>query len=356
MQLRTRFTTPFGALDIGDGLPTHLIAEIGLNHNGSEELAHEMIRSAALSGATFVKLQKRFPASSATAKFLDAPFEKCPALGTTQREVRERLELVFDAYVRLKMYAEGLGMIFFASAFDIPSLEFLQRVGVSIIKVASHSITNRPLLKELGRLKIPVIASFGGTTDREQDTAYELLSGNPLVLLHCVSAYPTPDQAVALDTIGLLRERYRVPVGFSSHEVGIDISIAASLLGACLIERHFTLSRAMIGLDQAISLEPEEFADMASKMRRLRACRGQAPSLQEVEKQAKYAYHVAVCAKREISAGTTLSEEMLVCKQPLTDPERFFTGLEHDLVVGSVARTNLRSDEAIPRDAVAIRE
>jgi sialic acid synthase SpsE len=352
MKIRTLFPSGRGAIEIGDGLPTYLIAEIGLNHNGSEELAREMIYQASLNGASFVKFQKRAPEHLASAAFLDAPFEKCPALGRTQREVRQRLELSLEGYQRLLNYAENLGLIFFASAFDIPSLDFLLEAGVKIVKIASHSLTNGPLLARVAQLKMPVIASIGGTTEQEQETAINILRHNPLVLLHCVSAYPTPDSMANIDTIAALRERYHVPVGFSSHEVGIDISIAASVLGACMIERHFTLNRSMIGLDQPISLEPSEFAEMAVKIRRLRSVRGIAKGVQEAEKAAKYAYHVAVCANQPIAAGTVLSADMLVCKQPLIDPGLFFTGLELDAVIGLTAKTDLSVDTAIPRTAL----
>lgn len=352
MMIRSIFPTATGTVEIGDGLPTHLIAEIGLNHNGSEELARALIHQAALSGANFVKFQKRSPTDLATSEFLDAPFDKCPTLGHSQRQVRERLELSLDKYRRLRTYAESLGLIFFASAFDLPSLDFLIEAGIKIIKIASHSLTNGPLLKRVAELELPVIASLGGSIPEEREMALSILKNNPLVLLHCVSAYPTPDTMVTLDTISQLRERYRVPVGFSSHEIGVDISVAASVLGACMIERHFTLNRAMIGLDQSISLEPAEFADMALKIRRLKACRGVAQGLHEAEKTAKYAYHVAVCANRQIKAGSIISADMLVCKQPLIDPGLYFTGLEIDTMIGLTTKTDLHIDKAIPRSSI----
>jgi len=162
MSIRVKFPTSRGEIEIGEGLPTYLISEIGLNHNGSEDLAREMIYQSALSGATFVKFQKRSPSDLAISDFLDAPFEKCPSLGSTQREVREKLELSLEGYIRLKEYAESLGLVFFASAFDLPSLDFLFEAGVEIIKIASHSATNAPLLEELARRKTPVIISLGG--------------------------------------------------------------------------------------------------------------------------------------------------------------------------------------------------
>ena len=345
--------TAMGTVQIGKGYPTHLIAEIGLNHNGSVELAEEMIRSAALSGATFVKFQKRHPESLATATFLDAPFPKCPALGSTQREVRERLELTLDEYRHLRDLATSLGLIFFASAFDIPSLEFLMQVEVPVIKIASHSITNGPLLKAVAGLGIPVIASFGGTTEEDRDKAINILSGNPLVILHCVSSYPTPDHLALIDTIGYLRERYQLPVGFSSHENGIDISVAAALLGAVVIERHYTLDRSMIGLDQAISLEPNEFGEMAQKIRRLEKTRGISQGLQEGETAAKYSYHVGIYARKQIKEGTMISEDDIEFKQPLVSSDIYFTGLEMEDVVGKRTSRTVEAQTLIPREVVS---
>lgn len=352
MTFRTAFPTKHGTIQVGDGLPTYLIAEIGLNHNGSEELARAMIHAAALAGASFVKFQKRSPADLATASFLDAPFEKCPAFGSTQREVRNRLELSSDTYKRLKSYAEDLGLIFFASAFDIPSLDFLCDLGTEIIKVPGHAITNETFLLHLASLKVPVIASLGGASPSERDRAVEILRPNPLVLLHCVSSYPTPDTAIKLDTITHYRNRYKLPIGFSSHEVGFDISIAASVLGACMIERHFTLDRAMVGLDHTISLEPAEFARMATAIKRLRTARGISDGIEASEQVARNAYHVAVCAAEPLAAGTKLTRAMLIGKQPLTDPTRFFTGMEFDAVVGKILKHAVARDTAIPRDAI----
>ncbi len=352
MSIRVKFPTPKGTIEIGEGLPTYLISEIGLNHNGSEQLARDMIYQSALSGATFVKFQKRSPSDLATSAFLDAPFEKCPVLGGTQREVRERLELPLDMYIRLREYAESLGLIFFASAFDLPSLSFLFEAGVEIIKIASHSITNGPLLEELAARKTPIIVSLGGTTSQERNLAVDILKDNPMVLMHCVSSYPTADSLVKIDTIEHLKQQYKIPVGFSSHEVGIDVSVAASLLGACMIERHFTLKTSMVGLDHSISLEPEEFSKMANKINRMRIIRGKVENIQEAEGAVKNAYHVAICASENITKGSIITKELLTFKQPLTDSSIFFTGMEISNILGAKTLVDLNMDEAIPRDSV----
>jgi sialic acid synthase SpsE len=341
--------TPKGNIQIGEGLPTHLIAEIGLNHNGSFQLAKEMIYQAALSGASFVKLQKRDPVSLASSEFLDAPFMKCPTLGKSQREVRKRLELSFAEYQQLIKYSTELGLIFFASAFDLISLDFLMKLNVPVMKIASHSITNGPLLRKVAEYKIPVICSFGGTTEQDRDKAVEILSGNPLVILHCVSSYPTPDHLAMLDTISYLKEKYDHPVGFSSHERGIDISIAAAVLGACMIERHFTIDPAMIGLDQGISITPNEFSELAMRVKRLSGCRGVTKGLMEEEKGAKYNYHVGVHTTRNIKKGEVICDSDIICKQPLISPKKFFTGLDIEKVIGKTVLDDISKDNLIPR-------
>jgi len=323
-----------GHLDIGDGLPAVLIAEIGLNHNGSATLAHEHIDAAAKAGANMVKFQKRTPEALATAGFLDAPFHKCPQFGRTQRQVRERLELPLETMMELKAHAEDLGLVFTTSVFDLPSVRFAMKLGVDVLKVASHSITNGPLLRQLAAQGLPLIVSVGGAAPEEIDGALEILSPVPVALMHCVSSYPTPENLVYLDTISDLFRRYGKHVGFSGHEDGIEACVAAVTLGAKLVERHFTLSRTMVGLDHRVSLEPAEFSEMSRMIRRIERMRGVKPGILPQEYAARLNYHVAVCAGVDLEADTVLSDEMLVTRQPLEDPRVFFTGLELDQLVG----------------------
>lgn len=336
-------------VEVGDGLPTHLISEIGLNHNGSVDLAKEMILQSALSGATMVKFQKRFPAKLAVREFLNQEFPKAPVFGSTQREVRENLELSFEEYRILKEYAESLGLIFFATAFDLDSLQFLIDLKVPLLKIASHSVTNGELLDAIAETGLPVIVSFGATTTQERDYAVKKLKNNPLIIMHCVSSYPTPDDIVNVDTIPYYKERFKVPIGFSSHETGIDISVAASLFGACIIERHFTLNRAMIGLDHGISLEPKEFAEMALKIARLSKIRGVSKDLNSNELPTKNKYHVAICSTRELLPGHKIIRKDLVCKQPLLSSEKYFTGTQMDDVIGKTVIKKIANDVQIPK-------
>ena len=346
------FKTSNGSIAIGDNLQSHFIAEIGLNHNGSLELARGLVLEAAKSGATVVKFQKRFPERLAIGEFLDAPFLKCPLFGSTQREVRERLELNLEEYKDLETYTNNLGLVFCASVFDVEALRFLQNLSNPIVKVASHSITNGPLLRAIADTGLPVVCSVGGAEESEIDIAYGILKSNPLVLLHCVSSYPTPDDLVKLDTINYLKEKYRVPVGFSSHEQGIDVSIAAAVLGACMVERHFTYDRAMVGLDHGISLTPSEFADMVIRTRRLEKVRGTKKELFPAELAARNNYHVGLYSTRSIKKGDRFRRDDIECFQPLNSSTEFFTGLEIDTIVGMTASEDISAGHQIARSSV----
>lgn len=334
---------------VGDGFPVHFIAEIGLNHNGSVDLAKELILECVKSGATFVKFQKRSPKDLATAGFLDSEFRKSPHLGTTQRQIRDMLEIDAHGYQELQGFAQSLGAVFFASPFDIASLEFLLEVGVGLIKVASHSATNEPLLREINRQGLPTILSLGGTTLEEKDAAVTALGDVPLILMHCVSEYPTPDNRMHLDSIAFLRSRYGVPTGFSSHEAGVDFSAAAAVLGAALIERHVTLGKSMAGPDHAISLLPEELAGLVRGVRRIERGRGVGESISAEEWVARRSYHVSVCSARRIGEGEEIVASALVCKQPLGDEGEHFTGWELEDLVGKVALVEIEADIPIRR-------
>lgn len=336
-------------ITVGDGFPVHFIAEIGLNHNGSVDLAKDLILAAVKSGATFVKFQKRSPKDLATASFLDSEFRKSPHLGTTQRQIRDMLEIDADGYQELQRFAKSLGAVFFASPFDLASLEFLLGVGTGLIKIASHSATNGPLLREINRQGLPTILSLGGTTLEEKDAAVAALRDVPLILMHCVSEYPTPDNRMGLDSIDFLRSRYGVPTGFSSHEAGVDFSTAAAVLGAALIERHVTLGKSMAGPDHAISLLPEELAELVRGVRRIERGRGVANGISTDEWAARRAYHVSVCTTKRIGEGEEIAASALVCKQPLGDEGEYFTGWELEDLVGKVALAEIEADTPIRR-------
>ncbi len=248
-------TVKIGNRDVGDACPCFIIAEIGINHNGSLELVKELIKVAKAAGCDAVKFQKRTPELSTPPAQRDllrqTPWGIIPYL-----EYRKKIELSEDDYREIDRYCRALGMIWFASCWDLPSVEFIEQFQPACHKVASAMLTNRELLLALRDTGRPVILSTGMSTQQEIDSAVELLGKERLLLTHSTSSYPCPPAETNLKMIGTLRKRYGVPVGYSGHEVGLQISLAAVALGARLLERHITLDRAMWGSDQAASLEP----------------------------------------------------------------------------------------------------
>lgn len=232
-----------------------MIAEIGINHNGDLDIARQLIDVAASAGCDAVKFQKRTPQICVPLEQQqlrrDTPWGEMSYL-----EYKERIEFGDEEYRAISAHAAAAGLEWFASPWDVPSVEFLERLGVPAHKVASACLTDDELLAALAGTGKPVILSTGMSTLDEIDHAVELLGAEHLVLLHSTSTYPCPPEEANLRTIGTLRERYGVPVGYSGHERGLQISLAAVALGAVAVERHITLDRAMWGSDHSASLEP----------------------------------------------------------------------------------------------------
>ncbi|MDO8631201.1 MAG: N-acetylneuraminate synthase family protein, partial [Phycisphaerales bacterium] len=218
-----------GTRDVGNGQPCFVIAEAGLNHNGELPLALELIDKAIEGGADAVKFQKRTVDVLAVADVLDAEDARFPSFGRTYRQIREHLEFDLDEYRELVAHAAKRGIPFLCTPFDVPALEFLERLALPGYKIASHSVTNLPLLERVAEVGKPVIMSTGMCTFEEIDRAVDVFTrrGTPLALMHCVSAYPTPMNQCNLRMVDALRDRYHVPVGYSGHELGYVPTLAA---------------------------------------------------------------------------------------------------------------------------------
>lgn len=346
------FETAAGPIRIGKPGPAFLIAELGSNHNGSLSLAKDLVRAAALNGAHAVKIQKRDLETLASAQFLQSDPGKIGFLGKSQMVARTRLELSFEQVGELMSFSQDLGVTLFSSVFDPQSFYGLRDVGMKLFKVASHSMTNLPLLEALRESDVSVVASTGGCTREEIQNAHKILSARPLMLMHCVSAYPTPDQEINLDTIQELQKEFGVPIGFSSHEIGITASLAAIAKGAVAVERHFTLSKSMAGFDHALSLDPREFGELALHSNRIHAMAGRKVEVLDSEKSVRQ-FHVGLYASRNLSAGEVLQEQDLNWKFPLGDEEKYFRGLEIERLLGKRVRTEISQGTPIPRDAVS---
>lgn len=256
-----------GANAIGPGNPVYVIAEIGLNHNGDVEIAKRLIDVAAQSGAQAVKFQKRTPEISTPDHMKSVPRET-PWGTMTYLDYRYRVEFTRDQYVEIGDHATLLGLDWFASPWDEPSVVFLEDLNVVAHKVASASVTDVSMLRALSATGKPIILSTGMSTIEQIDAAVDAIGTENLVVLHATSTYPLPPEEANLRMITTLQERYPgVPIGYSGHERGLQLSIAAVALGACVVERHITLDRTMWGSDHAASLEPGGFEHLVRDIR-----------------------------------------------------------------------------------------
>ncbi|SEJ59317.1 N-acetylneuraminate synthase family protein [Demequina mangrovi] len=251
---------------VGDGHPVYVIAEIGLNHNGSVENAKKLIDVAVEAGAQAVKFQKRTP-DIATPEHMKATPRETPWGTMTYLEYRYKVEFEQAEYSEIDAYCKEKGVVWFASPWDEPSVDFLESMDAVAYKIASASVTDLGMLRKIKATGKPVILSTGMSTIEQIDTAVETLGKENLIILHATSTYPLPPEEANLNMITTLKERYGVPVGYSGHEPGLQISIAAVALGAVAVERHITLDRTMWGSDHAASLEPKGFISLCRDIR-----------------------------------------------------------------------------------------
>jgi N-acetylneuraminate synthase len=244
-----------GKQKIGDEQPCYLIAEIGINHNGDIEIAKKLIDLAADNGFQAVKFQKRTVDVVYTADELAKPRES--PFGSTNGDLKRGLELNEAQYREIDAHCKACGIDWFVSPWDEASVDFIEAFNPPCHKIASASLTDTGLLKHIRATGRPVILSTGMSSLEEIDAAVAALEGVPLALMHTTSTYPAKDEELNLGVIKTLKERYGLPVGYSGHEVGVMASVMAVVgYGACMVERHITLDRAMWGSDQAASLEP----------------------------------------------------------------------------------------------------
>ncbi|MGL5828241.1 MAG: N-acetylneuraminate synthase family protein, partial [Angustibacter sp.] len=244
---------------VGPNQPVYVIGEIGINHNGDVDIACQLVDVAADAGCQAVKFQKRTP-DICVPEQQKGQMRDTPWGSMTYLEYKHRVEFARADYQKIAAHCAERGLDWFASPWDVPSVTFLEELNVPCHKVASASITDFELLRALRSGGLPIILSTGMSTIEEIDAAVEILGTEKLVILHATSTYPLPPEEANLRTIGSLAARYGVPVGYSGHEKGLQISLAAVALGACVVERHITLDRTMWGSDHSASLEPSGLA------------------------------------------------------------------------------------------------
>jgi N-acetylneuraminate synthase len=270
-----------------------IVAEIGINHNGDVEIAKKLIEQAKAAGCDAVKFQKRTIDLVYTKEMLAQPRES--PWGMTQRAQKEGLEFGKKQYDAIDDHCRRLGIDWFASAWDIPSQQFLRQYECKYNKIASAMATNLPFLREVASERKLTFLSTGMCSYGDIDRAVDIFSKGhcPVVLMHTVSTYPAAEADLNLSVINALRERYRLPVGYSGHEASVSPSIMAAMMGAVAIERHITLDRAMYGSDQAASLELAGLITLVSSIRKIPLCLGDGmkrvlPAEEAVAKKLRY--------------------------------------------------------------------
>jgi N-acetylneuraminate synthase len=259
-------TVKIGERLVGDGQPVYIVAEIGINHNGDVDIAKRLIDAAKLAGCDAVKFQKRTPELCVPPEQRNIPRETPWGL-ITYMEYRYKVEFGYEQYAEIDRYCKQQGITWFASCWDVPSVDFIEQFDPPRYKVASASLTDDELLHRLNATGKPILLSTGMSTMDEIRHAVSMLDRDRLIIMHSTSTYPCPPQELNLRVIQTLKQEFGLPVGYSGHEVGLQTTYAAVVLGACVVERHITLDRAMWGSDQAASVEPGGFMRLVRDIR-----------------------------------------------------------------------------------------
>lgn len=255
-----------GKKAIGAGEPVYIIAEIGINHNGDIEIAKQLMDVAVETGCDAVKFQKRTPEICVPEEQKSIPRET-PWGSMTYFEYKKRIEFEQKEFEQIDAYAKKIGIDWFASPWDVPSVDFLEGFNVPCQKIASACLTDSELLTAINKTKTTTILSTGMSSMQEIDKAVSLLNDVPLAIAQATSTYPAEASELNLRAIQTFSEKYKVPVGYSGHERGLQVTIAAVALGATFIERHITLDRSMWGTDHSASLEPDGLKKLVRDIR-----------------------------------------------------------------------------------------
>ena len=334
-------------ISISDDSKCFVIAEIGHNHQGNVELCKQMIKAAFDAGATAVKLQKRSNKNLFTKQYFDRPYNSENSFGATYGEHRENLEFDRDQYLELQAFSAQLGVIFFATAFDFESADFLEDLNVPAYKVASGDLKNIPLITYLATFGKPLFLSTGGGTIEDVDRVVATLddTGVQYCIMQCTAGYPPAWDELNLGVISEFRDRYTSPViGFSSHDSGIAMATAAYALGARVVEKHFTLNRTLKGTDHAFSLEPQGLRKMIRDLDRLHLAMGDGQKRQFAsEKDPLQKMGKKMVFVRGMTSGAVLTLEDIAYKSPGDGLAPWMI----DQVVGKRLTRDVHADETL---------
>ncbi len=324
---------------IGNGRPAFIIAEAGVNHNGSLKLAKQLVAAAQAAGADAVKFQTFVADQVMVDSAPKAKYQlKLTNKGETQLEMAKGFELTFDDFVQLRDYAKEKGIMFISTPFDLPSARFLINLKLPAIKIASGEITNYPLLDLLASARRPLILSTGMSTMSEIKKALTHLKSCPVILLHCTSNYPTLYKNVNLKVIKSLAHSFDNMIGFSDHTPGIEAAIAAVAMGARVIEKHFTLDKNLPGPDHQASLDPAQLTAMVAAIKNIEAAMGsavKAPTKSELE--VKKIARKSLVAQLDIPKGAVFTTQMISIKRPGTGLGPAY----YEKFIGKIAAKNI---------------
>ena len=325
-----------------------IIAEAGVNHNGNLDLALKMVDEAKRAGADIVKFQTAIP-EKVISKYADKAEYQKKTTGNeeSQLEMCKRIHLKLSDYDIIKKYCEEVGIEFLSTPFDLESIDYLEKLGMRLWKIPSGEITNLPYLIKIAKTGRPVIMSTGMAELNEVEEAVNVLKENgagEITLLHCTTEYPAPFESVNLRAMNTLREKFGTEVGYSDHTVGFEAAVAAAVLGASVIEKHFTLNHNMEGPDHKASLEPEEFEVMVNNIRLIEKALGDGVKQPaEAEKKNIAIARKSIVAARDIKKGEVLTEDNITVKRPGSgiSPMKWFE------VLGTEAVRDFGEDELI---------
>ena len=325
-----------------------IIAEAGVNHNGSLERAKEMALAAKNAGADIVKYQTAVPEQVVSRFEEKAEYQKQQTGSEeSQLEMIKKIHFGFEEHRRLKAYCDEIGIRYLSTPFDLDSIDFLATLDMPVWKIPSGEITNLPYLEKVAALKKPLILSTGMSMLSEIEDALAVLEENgceDVTLLHCNTEYPTPMEDVNLLAMRDLEEQFALPVGFSDHTLGIEADIAAAALGACVIEKHFTLDKTLEGPDHKASLEPDELAAMVRAVRNIEKALGSGEKhVTPSEAKNRPVARKSIVAKRAIAKGETFTAENLTTKRP---GDGISPMLWYE-VLGQTAKRDFAEDEKI---------
>ena len=345
-------TLQLGNQQVGNGHPTFIIAEIGINHQGDVNIARELIQQAKECGASAVKLQKRNISRILTKEGLEMRYENQNSFGKTYGEHKKALELSNADYEELNIFCNDIDIIFCASGWDEESIDFLDILGVPFFKMTSADLTNLPLLIHTAKKGKPMIMSTGMANLEMVKSSYSLVQAinNQIAILQCTSTYPSAFSELNLNVLQTYMKEFPYAViGYSGHEQGIAIPPAAVALGAKIIERHFTLDRTMKGGDHAASLEPQGFIKMVRDIHAIEDAMGIfQKEIQDSEAPIIIKLTKSIVSAVDITSGTPITNEMLTTKGPGTG----ISPMRMNEVIGKTSIRDIAKDEVITEEDV----